>query len=189
MLPPNRIGRDIRTSTGAVTSSRMPAQCRRLRQGATPTPLPGCGDRRTRTTRQPAHYVAIGETGGINMTVIAHVVLRDVSQEQYDAVRAECGWLEDVPVGGLAHLTWWEETTITTSMRGRARRPSGGLARTAWDRPWPRSGSPPNRKSLSILLTKCSCRRLPPSPPHDDRLSASDRRPTKRPDTKTSRRR
>jgi hypothetical protein len=42
------------------------------------------------------------------MTVIAHVVLRGVSQEQYDAVRAECGWLEDTPVGGLAHLTWWE---------------------------------------------------------------------------------
>jgi hypothetical protein len=42
------------------------------------------------------------------MTVIAHVGLRGVSKEQYGAVRAECGWLEDVPVGGLAHLTWWE---------------------------------------------------------------------------------
>ena len=42
------------------------------------------------------------------MTLIAHVILRGVSQEQYDAVRAECGWLEEVPVGGLAHLSWWE---------------------------------------------------------------------------------
>ncbi len=24
------------------------------------------------------------------------------------SVRAECGWLEEVPVGGLAHLSWWE---------------------------------------------------------------------------------
>ena len=42
------------------------------------------------------------------MTVIAHVVLRGVSQEQYDAVRAACGWLEQTPIGGLAHLSWWE---------------------------------------------------------------------------------
>jgi hypothetical protein len=28
--------------------------------------------------------------------------------EQYDAVRAEAGWLEQVPEGGIAHLTWWE---------------------------------------------------------------------------------
>ena len=42
------------------------------------------------------------------MAVIAHVLLRGVSREQYDAVRAEVGWLERVPTGGLAHLTWWE---------------------------------------------------------------------------------
>lgn len=42
------------------------------------------------------------------MAVIAHVILTGVSREQYDAVRAECGWLEDPPDGGLAHLTWWE---------------------------------------------------------------------------------
>jgi hypothetical protein len=42
------------------------------------------------------------------MTVIAHVILRGVSREQYDAVRAECGWLVNAPVGGIAHLTWWE---------------------------------------------------------------------------------
>ena len=42
------------------------------------------------------------------MTVIAHVVLSDVSPEQYDAVRDACGWLTEHPVGGLAHLTWWE---------------------------------------------------------------------------------
>ncbi len=42
------------------------------------------------------------------MTVIAHVVLRNVSPAQYDAVRAECGWLDDAPAGGLAHLSWWQ---------------------------------------------------------------------------------
>jgi hypothetical protein len=42
------------------------------------------------------------------MAVIAHVVVRGVTKEQYDAVRAECGWLEKAPDGGIAHLTWWE---------------------------------------------------------------------------------
>jgi hypothetical protein len=42
------------------------------------------------------------------MAVIAHVVIRGVTKAQYDAVRAECGWLEKPPIGGLAHLTWWE---------------------------------------------------------------------------------
>ena len=42
------------------------------------------------------------------MAVIAHVVLPGVTSQQYDAVRAACGWLDTHPVGGLAHLTWWE---------------------------------------------------------------------------------
>lgn len=42
------------------------------------------------------------------MAVIAHVVLRGVSPETYDRVRAETGWLERTPEGGLAHLAWWE---------------------------------------------------------------------------------
>ena len=42
------------------------------------------------------------------MPIIAHVVLRGVNQSQYDAVRAEVNWLEQVPAGGLGHLTWWE---------------------------------------------------------------------------------
>ena len=42
------------------------------------------------------------------MAVIAHVVLEGVTPEQYDAVRAACGWLEKTPDGGLAHLTWWD---------------------------------------------------------------------------------
>jgi hypothetical protein len=42
------------------------------------------------------------------MPVITHVVLRGVSKEQYDAVRAETGWLEQAPAGGLAHMSWWE---------------------------------------------------------------------------------
>src|SRR4051794_8605926 len=37
------------------------------------------------------------------------VIIRNVTQEQYDAVRAACNWLEEAPAGGLAHLTWWED--------------------------------------------------------------------------------
>ncbi|HUY98991.1 MAG TPA: hypothetical protein VMU89_01480 [Thermomicrobiaceae bacterium] len=42
------------------------------------------------------------------MAVIAHVVLRGVSPAVYDRVRAEVGWLERTPDGGLTHLAWWE---------------------------------------------------------------------------------
>src|SRR4051794_4529945 len=42
------------------------------------------------------------------MAVVAHVVLRGVSPELYDRVRAEVGWLERVPDGGYSHVTWWE---------------------------------------------------------------------------------
>ena len=42
------------------------------------------------------------------MAVIAEVTLRGITTEQYDALRAQCGWLERPPDGGLAHLTWWE---------------------------------------------------------------------------------
>ena len=42
------------------------------------------------------------------MPVVAHVVLRGVSGEQYDRVRAEVGWLEHPPDGGYSHVTWWE---------------------------------------------------------------------------------
>jgi hypothetical protein len=42
------------------------------------------------------------------VAVIAHVVLEGVTPEQYDAVRAACGWLDRAPVGGLARLTWWQ---------------------------------------------------------------------------------
>ncbi len=44
------------------------------------------------------------------MAVIVQVVLRDVSPDTYDKVRAACGWLDQgrAPVGGYGHLTWWE---------------------------------------------------------------------------------
>lgn len=42
------------------------------------------------------------------MAVIAEVVLRNITKEQYDAVRAGTRWVEEEPAGGLAHLTWWE---------------------------------------------------------------------------------
>jgi hypothetical protein len=42
------------------------------------------------------------------MPVVVHVVLREVSPEQYDRIRAEVGWLERRPEGGYSHVTWWE---------------------------------------------------------------------------------
>ena len=36
------------------------------------------------------------------MPVIARVIIRNVSREQYDAVRAVCNWLAEAPAGGLA---------------------------------------------------------------------------------------
>ena len=42
------------------------------------------------------------------MAVVVHVLLRNVSKAEYDAVRKEVGWLERKPDGGIAHLTWWE---------------------------------------------------------------------------------
>lgn len=45
---------------------------------------------------------------GAPMAVVAHVVLAGVTKEQYDKVRAAVGWLDEPPVGGISHLTWWE---------------------------------------------------------------------------------
>jgi hypothetical protein len=42
------------------------------------------------------------------MAVVAHVLLRGVTPQQFDQVRAEVGYLEQAPVGGLIHITWWE---------------------------------------------------------------------------------
>ena len=42
------------------------------------------------------------------MAVVAHVVLAGVSKEDYDRVREAVGWLQEAPVGGISHVTWWE---------------------------------------------------------------------------------
>ena len=42
------------------------------------------------------------------MAVVAHVLLRNLSKEQYDRVRDEVAWLERAPEGGYSHLSWWE---------------------------------------------------------------------------------
>src|SRR5262249_8998027 len=47
--------------------------------------------------------------GGHDMAVIADVGRRGVSPDEDDTVRKEGGWLERVPGGGIAHLTWWED--------------------------------------------------------------------------------
>ena len=42
------------------------------------------------------------------MPVVVHVVLPGVTEEQYNQVRAEVGWLERPPDGGITHTAWWE---------------------------------------------------------------------------------
>lgn len=42
------------------------------------------------------------------MAVVAHVIGRGLSREQFDAVRAAAGVLEQPPTGLLSHVTWWE---------------------------------------------------------------------------------
>ena len=42
------------------------------------------------------------------MAIVAHVVLAGLSNEDYDRVREEAGWLKEPPAGGISHLTWWE---------------------------------------------------------------------------------
>lgn len=42
------------------------------------------------------------------MAVVAHVILVGVTKEQYDQVRDAVGWLDEPPVGGISHVTWWE---------------------------------------------------------------------------------
>src|SRR5689334_1234107 len=44
----------------------------------------------------------------VDVAVIAEVILRGITKEQYDTVRERVRWVEDLPAGGLAHLTWWE---------------------------------------------------------------------------------
>jgi predicted ester cyclase len=43
------------------------------------------------------------------MAVIAEVLVRGVTREQYDAVQERVGALERLPDGALAHLTWFED--------------------------------------------------------------------------------
>jgi hypothetical protein len=43
------------------------------------------------------------------MAVIVHTVIPNITRDQYDAVRAEAGWLERAPDGGIVHMTWWED--------------------------------------------------------------------------------
>ena len=42
------------------------------------------------------------------MPIIAQVIIRDLTPAEYDKVRDACGWLEDAPTGGHAHLTWFD---------------------------------------------------------------------------------
>jgi hypothetical protein len=42
------------------------------------------------------------------MAVAVHVVIPGLSKEEYDQVRAEVGWLDRAPDGGILHLTWWD---------------------------------------------------------------------------------
>ena len=90
------------------------------------------------------------------MPVIAHVLLRGVSTEQYDAVRAETGWLEQTPEGGLGHMTWWEGNDCHNLDAGRARTPSTSLAPIDSDRRWREPASMCSPRSPSTTRMKSS---------------------------------
>src|SRR5689334_8308162 len=42
------------------------------------------------------------------MAVIAHVVVADITQDQYDQVRQAANWLNQPPHSRLSHVAWWE---------------------------------------------------------------------------------
>ncbi len=42
------------------------------------------------------------------MAVIADFVLPGLSREDYDRLRAAVDWLNNPPIGGIAHVTWWD---------------------------------------------------------------------------------
>lgn len=42
------------------------------------------------------------------MAVIADFILPGLSPEDYDRVRAAVDWLSTPPIGGIAHVTWWD---------------------------------------------------------------------------------
>src|SRR2546421_12669438 len=48
------------------------------------------------------------QSGGLAMAVAVQIVLRGVTRDKYDAIRSVVEWLNHVPDGGLAHITWWE---------------------------------------------------------------------------------
>jgi hypothetical protein len=66
------------------------------------------------------------------LAVVAHVILRGVSKEQYDRVRAEVGWLERAPEGGISHVTWWKGDDCHNIDARRARPRSRSSDRTDW---------------------------------------------------------
>jgi len=75
------------------------------------------------------------------MAVIAHVILRGVSPEQYDAVRAEVGWLESTPDGGLAHPAWGEGGDNHNIDAWESEAAFGASVKVASVPPWPSSES------------------------------------------------
>jgi hypothetical protein len=42
------------------------------------------------------------------MAVVVEVTLAGVSADKYDALRAEVGWLDTPPTGGICHVVWVE---------------------------------------------------------------------------------
>ncbi len=75
------------------------------------------------------------------MAVVAHVILRGVSPEQYNQVRAEVGWLERPPDGGISHVAWWEGGDNHNIDAWESEAAFVRSGRTAWPRPWRSSGS------------------------------------------------
>jgi hypothetical protein len=103
------------------------------------------------------------------MAVIAHVVLEGVTKEQYDAVRAECGWLDDQPVGGLGHLAWWEGNDNQPQHRCVGERSRVRRVRRATARPGDGQGGRQRGTEGRVLP---GARGLPARGPHDHLIVA-----------------
>ena len=101
------------------------------------------------------------------MAVVAHVVLRGVSREQYDAVRTAAGWLERAPAGACCTSPGGRDPTATTSTAGRARMRSTRSAGTGSAPRWPRPASPPSPRSRSTPRTRYLLRAPSRSPEPD----------------------
>jgi hypothetical protein len=92
------------------------------------------------------------------MAIVAHVILPGITKEQYDQVREAVGWLDEAPVGGLSHLTWWEDGDCHNCDAWESEGTFNDFAQDRLGRAWPRRASSRSRRSRSTLPMRCTPR-------------------------------